>query len=267
MHTIHIIADNKVHTAFEAALTTQQDADSHEVFLLQDTLNIGPLQQEEHTFAAVRTAFQNLITNQTMPLPIDDLERLMQLSTRLSNGEQAQFCFWMGANAADVCAYYWLLHYLKKHSGKLSVINIAGLPFLNEANQLFYPELIEQLPTKELVKALKLKRQISLSEWETDQETWRQLREENASIRLLTEGRNLKSVAMDYFDSGLISLCKENSKRRSTILQQARQQFKFQVSETFLQYRLRILEEQGSIQIHQNKVSMTEEGQKDIDKY
>lgn len=259
MHTIHIITDKEAKPGIENIIAALQEQETGEILLLQDTLNIGSLQKAGLPFTQVRTEFRNQIFEQAIALPMDDLDRLMELSTRLSNGEASQLCFWMGANATDVCAYFWLLHYLKKHQGKLSVINIAGLPFLNEENQLFNPYFIGQLPEKELVKALKLKRQISLSEWETDQEEWKRLREENAGLRLLTEGKNLKSVAADYFDNSLISLCKETTKRRSTVLQQARQQNKFQVSEAFLQYRLRVLEANGGILSQQNKVPSGED--------
>lgn len=259
MHTIYITTDVAAKANFEHLIPSLPPEDSAELFLLQDQLNIGSLQEEGLSFSLARTGFRNLLLAQSLSLPVDDLERLMDISTRLSNGENAELCFWMGANAADVCAYYWLLHYLKKHQGKLSVINLAGLPFLNEENHLFYPISVSQLSAKELKKSLKLKRQISASEWETDREEWKKLREENAEIRLLTEGKQLKRAAIDYFDKSLITLHEGGTaKRRSTLLQLARTQNKFQVSEAFLQYRMRILEENGSISSHQNKNSEAE---------
>lgn len=258
MNTIHIITDSEAAAMLEKVLKEQESEEQNEILLLKDSLNTGLLRSDDLPFSQLRTSYIEQINETALKSPVDDLERIMSVSTRLSNGEDAKLCFWMAANAADVCAFYWLLHYLKKHKGKLSVINISGLPFINEDGQLFYADILSQLPEKEIIKSLRLMRTITPSEWETLQDEWKKLREENAALRILKEGRTLQSVSEDYFDTTLQKLSHKTTRRISTIIHQARQQLKYQVSVSFLQYRLKVLEAEGQINQSKNEVSSSE---------
>jgi len=256
MHTIHILTEAAAKSIIEETLKAQDDSDKFELLVLQDELHIGPLQTDGASFSDARYRFHCSLSENGISDALPDLDRLMAISTRLSNNEDSRLCFWMAANAKDVCAYYWLLHYLKKHSGKLSVINIAGLPFLNENNQLFYPLSIADIPAKEIRKTLKLQRQITLSEWETDAFEWKQLREQNSELRLLNNGKKIDNQPIDYFDEILLRHCSQQPKKQSSLIQQALQDIKFQVPGIFLQSRLRHLAQSGKMALEQNKVSL-----------
>ncbi|HET8574023.1 MAG TPA: DUF3658 domain-containing protein [Edaphocola sp.] len=256
MHTIHILTEASAKKVIEEALEEQNNADTPEVMILQDDLHIGPLQSEDASFPDTRYRFHCSLSENGISDTLPDLDRLMAISTRLSNNEDSRLCFWMAANAKDVCTYYWLLHYLKKHSGKLSVINIAGLPFLNENNQLFYPVSIADIPAKEIRKTLKLQRQITPSEWETDAFEWKQLREQNSGVRLLTNGKKIEGRPMDHFDETLLRHCSQQARKQSSIIQQTLQEIRFQVPGSFLQSRLTALVQSGKILLEQNKVSL-----------
>jgi len=256
MHTIHILTEAAAKDIIEETLKAQDDSDSPELLVLQDELHIGPLMAEGASFADTRYRFHCSLSENGICDALRDLDRLMAISTRLSNNEDSRLCFWMAANAKDVCAYYWLLHYLKKHSGKLSVINIAGLPFLNENNQLFYPLSIADIPAKEIRKTLKLQRQITPSEWETDAFEWKLLREQNSELRLLSNGKKIDNRPVDYFDNNLLRHCSHQPKKQSSLIQQTLQDIKFQVPARFLQSRLNSLVQSGKILSEQNKVSL-----------
>lgn len=256
MHNIHILTEAAAEDVIEEALKEQNDTDTPELLVLQDDLRIGPLQSEGSSFPDTRYRFHCSLSENDISNVLPDLDRLMTISTRLSNNEDSRLCFWMAANAKDVCAYYWLLHYLKKHSGKLSVINIAGLPFLNENNQLFYPLSIAEIPAKEIRKTLKLQRQITPSEWETDAFEWKQLREQNSGIRILANGKKIEGRPIDYFDEALLRHCSQQAKKQSSIIQQTLQEIRFQVPGPFLQFRLAELAGSGKVLLEPNKVSL-----------
>lgn len=259
MHTIHILTEATAKNVIEDTIKTQDASNNPEFFVLQDELHIGPLMAEGASFADTRYRFHCSMSENGISDALPDLDRLMAISTRLSNNEDSRLCFWMAANAKDVCAYYWLLHYLKKHSGKLFVINIAGLPFLNESNQLFYPLSIADIPAKEIRKTLKLQRQITPSEWETDAFEWKQLREQNSALRLLSNGKKIDNCPIEYFDKILLRHCSQQPKKQSSVIQQTLQDIKFQVPGIFLQSRLRILAQSGDILLEQNKVSLSQQ--------
>src|SRR5690606_1822153 len=106
--------------------------------------------------------------NEKNLVQVDDMERLLSVSGEMFKDGNIQTWFWIAPSPADICAYYWALPYLSKHSGRFSIINISGLPFLDENGKLFYPKSISYILPKELVKARKLARQVTPSEMEVD---------------------------------------------------------------------------------------------------
>ncbi len=238
MKLIHIIAGELAAQPLREALLQDPDTNS-ELLVLQDQLQVGPLKTEDMGFSQGRTRFwQELQPELIHAEEIDDLERLMALSTRMSNQEDIQVWFWMAATPADVCAYYWLLHYLKKHQGKLFVVNGIGLPFIDDAGKLFYPDSWSELPPKEIIKAHKLARMITPSEWETDGEEWQQMVSENADMRTLAGGKKLKPTNINAYDNYLLSCCKTNFQKGIRIVHQAMAKNKIFAGDYFLVGRL-----------------------------
>ena len=256
MNIIHLITGDRAAAALQAALNSEQGLLKGELVVLNDTLHLGPLNQESgQSFSDMRREFWANITPEGLPVPmVDDLERLMQVSTMLTNRDDLQLWFWMAPIPEDICAYFWTLHYMKKHIGRVGVININGLPFLDENGKLFYPDNIAQLPAKEIGKAAALSRLLSPSEWETDGEEWLQLKEENAAIRTFQGGKKLKAEAADFYDNALVALCNANTQKLNRIIQTALQKHKMPVSEWFLQWRLRELAAQGILSIQKGEV-------------
>jgi len=255
MNTIHLITGVGA-AALQAALEREQEKLKGELVVLNDTLHLGPLYHEAgQSFSDMRSKFWTEIAPEGQPVPVvDDLERLMEVSTTLTNQEDMQLWFWMAPTPEDLCAYFWMLHYMKKHTGRVCVININGLPFLDENGKLFYPDNIAQLPVKEIGKAAALSRQLSPSEWETDGEEWLQLKEENAGIRTFQGGKKLKAEGVDFYDHALVALCNPTAQKSNRIIQTALQKQKIPANEWFLQWRLRELATQGILSIQKGEV-------------
>src|SRR5437868_1498549 len=125
-----------------------------EVIVLKDILNVGPLQKEDgQTFSELRTAFWNqVINNEKHPVYVDDFERLSEVCVELSKNDEAKAWLWVAPWPADMSAYYWVLPYLGKYLGRFFVVNIAGLPFLDENGKVFFPKSIGEIKAKEIVK-------------------------------------------------------------------------------------------------------------------
>lgn len=247
MNKVHIIVGDDTAKPLSAAV--QQDEQLNgEIVILKDILHVGPLQPPGLGFSEGRSAFWSKINGSSGETTgVDDLERLMQLSTRLSNDEALLACFWMAPCPADVCAYFWLLHYLKKHQGRLSLININGLPFLDEEGKLFYSDSLGRLTVKEIIKARKLARTISPAEWETDGEEWNKLREENAGIRVLEDGKKLSGQALDFYDEKLLQVVTQQAQKPGRLAYQAISKYGVPTGDLFLNWRLQELAKEGKI--------------------
>ena len=112
----------------------------------------------------------------------------------------------MGQNQHDVTGYYWLMPQLKEFQGRILILYLNNLPFINEKGQLFYPLKVHDILPKEAVKAKKLARPITLSEFEVDPDEWKRLSEENAAVRILEGGKKIAAKEIDFYDVEILKL-------------------------------------------------------------
>jgi hypothetical protein len=222
-----------------------------EVIVLKDILNVGPLQKEEgQSFSEMRTAFwQQVVNNEKHPVHVDDFERLSQACIELSKNEEAKVWLWIAPWPADICAYYWSLPYLGKYLGRFFVVNIAGLPFLDENGKVFFPKSIGEIQAKEIVKAKRLARAVNAAELETDSFEWRKITEDNAGVRTLEGGKRLGSKSEEQYDNQLNSFCSHQYQKASRIVNQALSKFNIPTSDVYLGWRLRKMVDTGRLQV------------------
>ena len=214
-----------------------------EIVVIKDVLSVGPLQKEEgQSFSEMRSAFwQEVVTNDKNPIQVDDLERLLEIGNELSKNEDAKIWLWIAPWPADVCTYHWALQYLGKYIGRLYVINIAGLPFLDENGKVFFPKSIGEIQPREVVKARRLARLVTPAEIEVDGEEWRKLVIENAGIRIHEGGKRLISKSAGHYDNQLISFASQQYQKASKIVGQALSKFNIPTGDLYLGWRLRQL--------------------------
>lgn len=222
-----------------------------EVLILKDLLNVGPLQKtEELSFSETRTAFwQQVITNEKTAVLVDDFDRLSEVIIEMSKNEEAVAWLWIAPWPADICAYYWLLQYLGKFLGRFFVVNIAGLPFLDENGKIFFPKNISDIQPKEVVKAKRLARAVNAAELETDGEEWRKLSTSGSGVRTLEGGKRLGLKNEDHYDNQLNSFCSHQYQKASKIVNQALSKFVIPTGDSFLGWRLRQMVDIGRLQV------------------
>jgi len=213
------------------------------VIVLKDILHVGPLKKEEgQSFSELRSAYwQQVAPNDKNPVQVDDMERMLEVSAAMYKDENIKAWIWMAPAPADVCAYYWLLPYLSKHKDRFYVVNIAGLPFLDENGKVFYPKSISHVLPKELVKARRLARQVTPSEMEVDTDEWKKLVEENAPLRIHEGGKRIISKTEDNYDSQLTSFCSHQFQKASKIVRQTLAKYNIPTGDTWLGWRLRAM--------------------------
>ena len=183
-----------------------------------------------------------------------------QLIQSLEEDPAEEIWIWMGQNAHDVCGYYWLMTQLKPYQGRLQVLYLNNLPFLNDKGQLFYPVHLSEIPAKEFVKAKKLARPITLSEFELDPDEWKKICQENEGVRFLEGGKKLASMPITYYDKEILSLLTKNAQKLPSALAHILSKMKIKTGDAFIVYRLKALAEIGKIVM----VGNWEKGWKDM---
>jgi Protein of unknown function/Domain of unknown function (DUF1835) len=134
---------------------------------------------------------------------VDDNEKVAALKERLMADQKEIVWIWAAQNKHDVSGYYWLMSQLKEFQGRIFILYLNNLPFINEKGLIFYPENLFQIPAKEFLKARKLARPITLSEFEVDPDEWTRLCQEDKGVRILEGGKKLTQYPYTYFDEEL----------------------------------------------------------------
>ena len=133
----------------------------------------------------------------------DDRAKVETLKQRLTQDEKEIAWIWAAQNKHDVCGYYWLMSQLKEFQGRVFILYLNNLPFINEKGQIFYPENLSGIPPREFLKARKLARPVTLSEFEIDPDEWNKLCQEGRGVRILEGGKKLTQHDYTYFDEEL----------------------------------------------------------------
>ena len=239
-----VVGDMAAQPLLEAI--SEEESMQGDVVVLKDILHVGPLKKAEgQSFSDMRTDFWKAVINdEKQEIKVDDLERVLEVINKLSQNDDDVLWLWMAPWPADVCAYYWLLRYMEKHLDRFFVLNIAGLPFLNDQGKVYYPKNISEILPKELIKARKLARVVTPAELEVDGEEWDNLVLENSAMRLLDGGKKLLTKDASHFDEQLMSFCSHQFTKAHRIVNQAMKKLTIPTGDMYLGWRLRQMIEQ-----------------------
>ena len=172
---------------------------------------------------------------------VDDNKTVIELKERLDADPDEIVWIWTAPNKHDVCSYYWLMSQLKEYQGRIFILYLNNLPFLNDKGNLFYPLNLYDIPAKEFVKAKKLAREITLSEFEVDPDEWTKICKENRGIRLLEGGKKLVQEDYDMYDSDLKKFITADWQKASKIIHQYLAKAKHPTGDAYLLWRLKIM--------------------------
>jgi len=237
-----------------------------EIFEIKDEWGVGPLQNLDETEGWNQrlewwrgvlkySPYENILGS------FDDRNTVSAIKETLNNEPEAEAWIWMGQNQHDVTGYYWLMRQLREYQGRVMVIYLNNLPFINEKGQIFYPWAISEVLPKEMVKAKKLSRPITLSEFEIDPDEWIRISEENVNVRILEGGKKIVGKEDNFYDTEIIKNLTGEWQKASRVISNTLNRMKIKTGDVFLMWRLKFL-------IADNKVEATgdmEKSWKDFD--
>jgi hypothetical protein len=181
---------------------------------------------------------------------VDDKMTLHRLLETLDAEPQQEAWIWMAQNQHDVCGYYWLVSHLKEYQGRIQVLYLNNLPFLNEKGGVFYPVNLYEIQPSEFRKAKRLARPITLSEFEIDPDEWFRLSSEDAGVRLLEGGKKIVGKGYDYYDKDLLPNITANWQKFSRVLNNTINRMKIKTGDVFIAWRLRELIASGLVELN-----------------
>jgi len=179
---------------------------------------------------------------------VDDKLTVHGLLRKLDEDSDETIWIWMAQNAHDVCGYYWLMPQLKAYQGRVFVLYLNNLPFINDKGGLFYPTNIFEILPKEILKAKRLARPITLSEFEIDPDEFKRLCAENAMVRILEGGKKIAGRDAAYYDNDILQAITNEPQKLSKILGTLAGKLKVRAGDVFLAWRIRQLVATGKLE-------------------
>lgn len=226
-----------------------------EIFEIKDDWSVGPLQNidEENGWNNRMAWWQNILKgapNENAENEFDDRKTVKIIIEKLRNEPEVEAWIWMGQNHRDVMGYYWLMRQLNELQGRLMIVYLNNLPFLNEKGQLFYPTMINEVLSKEIIKAKKLARPITLSEFEIDPDEWKKIAEENSVIRILEGGKKITVKEENFYDAEILKNCTGDWQKANRLITNTVNRMKVKTNDALLMGRLKQLIIDGKLDVN-----------------
>lgn len=225
-----------------------------EVVQIKDDWGVGPLQglDTEEGWSARENWWRMLLKDspygEKSVGSFDDRETVKEIQTKLDADPELQAWMWMGQNQHDVTGYFWLLPQLKSYQGRLMVLYLNNLPFINEKGQLFYPGTVHEILPKEAIKAQKLARPVTLSEFEVDPDEWKKIVEENAMVRILEGGKKIVGKDETFYDNEILKNLTAEWQKAWRVLSNTLHRMKIKTGDVYIMWRMKQLITDGKIE-------------------
>jgi Domain of unknown function (DUF1835)/Protein of unknown function len=250
---IHIVFETPNVFALKAAIELDESLQG-EVIEIKDDYMVGPLENiyETEGYQERRDWWKNLLEfspYEDQTNIVDDKLAVHQLIRTLEENESEKVWIWMGQNAHDVCGYYWLMPQLRAFQGRLEVLYLNNLPFINEKGNIFYPTHLHEIQAKEFLKAKKLARPITLSEFELDPDEWKKICTENAGVRFLEGGKKIVGKPAEFFDADLLQNITGEFQKLNKVLSNTLNKMKVKTGDVYLVWRLIELGKLGKLDV------------------
>lgn len=224
-----------------------------QIIHIKDDFAVGPIADiyETEGYQARRDWWNKVLENSPYTEQLDivnDKLTVHQLQEKLKDGTE-QVWIWMAPNQHDVCGYYWLINQLKDFESRVYILSLNNLPFINEKGSIFYPVNLSEIPPKEFIKAKKLARPVTISEFELDSDEWKKLCSENGMVRTLDGGKKILSKDVSFYDDKIIAAITKEVQKLNKIFQVLFTKMKVHTGDAFLAWRMKELINDGKIEM------------------
>ena len=244
---IHLVFNDPDTHVLQQAIELDESL-TGEIVCIKDDFAVGPLQNIYigDGIEARKKWWNDILMGGDFELKLndsesDDYQTVAQLVGTMRRDTEQTIWIWAAQNKHDVSGYYWLSKYMKEFQGRVFILYLNNLPFFNEKGQIFYPNWLHEIPAKEFLKAKKLAREITPSEFEVDPDEWTKLCDSDKGVRLLEGGKKLVQEDYDFYDAELKKFITTDWQKAGKIIHQFISKAKHITSEAYLLWRLKVM--------------------------
>jgi hypothetical protein len=219
-----------------------------EIFEIKDDFAVGPLKNiySEEGIETSKDWWRTVLGGNEAAVSVEsgivnDPKTVSEIKEKLRNNEHETVWIWVAPNKHDVCGYYWLMSQLKEFEGRVYILMLNNLPFINDKGSIFYPENLSEIPPREFLKAKKLARQITASEFEIDPDEWIKICNENKMVRILEGAKKLSQRDADFFDQYIMEFTTPDWQKAAKVIHQVLSKAKQTTGDAYLLWRIKEL--------------------------
>jgi len=251
---IHVVHNSGDIDVLQQAIALDESM-AGEVIQVNDDFAVGPLAgiDTEEGWSNRVQWWKNLLQGtpygEGLAGSFDDRQTVKEIKEKLDSDPAEQVWIWMGQNQHDVCSYYWLMPQFKAYQGRIMILYMNNLPFINEKGHLFYPSWLHEIQPKEFLKAKKLSRPITLSEFEVDPDEWKKICDENAMVRQLEGGKKIVGKDESFYDNEILKNLTPEWQKATRVLTNTLHRMKVKTGDVFIMWRMKQLITGGKIEI------------------
>jgi hypothetical protein len=227
-----------------------------EVLLVRDDYAVGPIQDlfTGEGLEIRKQWWREVLEGSDLQVrvddgSVDDAAIVNQIVSKLQADAEEKIWIWAAQNGHDVCGYYWLISQLKDYQGRIYILYLNNLPFFNDKGSIFYPDRLSVIPPKEFIKAKKLSRLVTTSEFEVDPDEWQKLSEQGKMVRLLEGGKKLAQHDADFYDTELLKFVTNEWLKAGKVISGFLHKSKFSTGDAYLLWRLKQLSTRADIEV------------------
>ena len=224
------------------------DSLSGKIFEIKDDFAVGPL-KDIYTNEGIeerRQWWRNVLAGgdydgKVNTGEVNDPKTVEEIKEELRSNEEETLWIWVASNKHDVSGYYWLITQLKEFAGRIYVLSLNNLPFINDKGHIFYPENLFEIPPREFIKAKKLARQVTPSEFEIDPDEWTKICNENKMVRILEGAKKLSQHDADFFDKYILEFITPDWQKAHKVILHVLNKAKQTTGDAYLLWRIKEL--------------------------
>ena len=250
---IHIVFQQQDIETLQKAIELDETLKG-EIIQIKDDFAVGPIADiyETEGYQTRRDWWKKVLENspyvEQMDI-VDDKLTVHQLKESLQGNFDEQVWIWIAPNQHDVCGYFWLISQLKEFEKRIHILSLNNLPFINDKGAIFYPIDLYEIPPKEFIKAKKLARPVTMSEFELDDDEWKKLCSENGLVRILEGGKKIISKESSYYDDDVMAALTKEPQKLHKVFSTLFGKLKVHTGDAFLAWRMKELINDGKIEL------------------
>ncbi|MEP6951552.1 MAG: DUF1835 domain-containing protein [Ginsengibacter sp.] len=244
---IHIVFQEADMPALAKSFTLDETLEG-DVIQIKDDFAVGPLLNiyEEEGIESRKQWWREVLKGgdydgKVDSGEVDDNKTVAVLIEKLTTNVEEVAWIWAAQNQHDVSGYYWLMSQLKAFQGRVFILYLHNLPFINEKGHIFYPSNIFEIQPKEFLKAKKLARPVTLSEFEIDPDEWTKLCNESKGVRTLDGGKKLLQHDYDHYDAELLKLISHDWQKVNKLMHAFYTKKRNTTGDAYLLWRLKLM--------------------------